>query len=90
MVTHFSEHPLLVQTVDEEDGRLGEGHEEVTEGQIDDEVVWEAPQLLVTGSVTERLSGVISTGRRLVLLTQPQVNCLADGTLSKSRLVSVN
>lgn len=48
VVTHFSEHPLLVETVDEEDGRLGEGHEEVTDGQVYDEVVWQAPQLLIT------------------------------------------
>lgn len=48
VVTHFSKHPLLVETVDEEDGRLCEGHEEVTEGQIHYEVVWQAPQLLIT------------------------------------------
>lgn len=49
VVTRFSEHPLLVETVDEEDGRLGEGHEEVAEGQIHDEIVWQALQLLITG-----------------------------------------
>lgn len=47
-MTHFSKHPFLVETVDEEDGGLCEGHEEVTECQVHDEVVWQTPQLLVT------------------------------------------
>lgn len=47
-ITHFSKHPFLVETVDEEDGGLCEGHEEVTERQVHNEVIWQAPQLLVT------------------------------------------
>lgn len=47
-ITHFSKHPFLVETVDEEDGGLCESHEEVTECQVHNEVVWQAPQLLVT------------------------------------------
>lgn len=47
-ITHFSKHPFLVETVDEEDGGLCESHEEVTERQIHNEVVWQAAQLLVT------------------------------------------
>lgn len=47
-VTHFSKDPLLVQTVDEEDGRLCEGHEEVAHGQVHDEVVWKITKLFVT------------------------------------------
>lgn len=41
--THFTKHPFLVQAVDEEDGRLSDGHEEVTHGQIHDEVVRRRP-----------------------------------------------
>lgn len=47
-ITHFSKHPFLVETVDEEDGGLCEGHEEVTESQVHNEVIWQVPQLLVT------------------------------------------
>lgn len=47
VVTCFSEHPLGVKRVDEDDGGLGEGHEEVTHGQIHNEVVRQTPQLLI-------------------------------------------
>lgn len=47
VVTRFPKHPLIVEGVDEEDGCLGEGHEEVTHGQIHYEVVRHTPQLLI-------------------------------------------
>lgn len=47
-ITHFSKHPFLVEAVDKEDGGLSESHEEVTDCQVHDEVVWQVAKLLVT------------------------------------------
>lgn len=47
-ITHLSKHPFLVEAVDEEYGGLCECHEEVTDRQVYDEVVWQATKLLVT------------------------------------------
>lgn len=46
--TRFSKDPALVKGVDEEDGRLRDGHEEVADCQVHDEKVGGRPQLLVT------------------------------------------
>lgn len=46
--TRFSEDPALVKGVDEEDGWLRDGHEEVADCQVHDEKVGGRPQLLVT------------------------------------------
>jgi hypothetical protein len=45
--TELSEDPLPVETVDEEEGRLGEGHEEVAHRLVHDEVVGQITELLV-------------------------------------------
>lgn len=47
-ITCFTKNPAFVKRVDKEDGRLCDGHEEVTDGQVHDEVVWRRPQVLVT------------------------------------------
>lgn len=48
--TCFAKDPALVQGVDEEDGRLRDGHEEVADGQVHDEEVGRRAQLLVAGT----------------------------------------
>lgn len=45
--TRFTKDPTLVQGVDEEDGRLRDGHEEVADRQVHDEKIGRSPQLLV-------------------------------------------
>lgn len=52
--TCFAKDPALVQGVDEEDGRLRDGHEEVADRQVHDEEVGRRPQLLV--AETRRVS----------------------------------
>lgn len=54
MDTCLAKDPALVQGVDEEDGRLRDGHEEVADRQVHDEEVGRRPQLLV--AETRRVS----------------------------------
>lgn len=56
-ITHLSKHPFLVETVDEEDGGLSESHEEVTDRQVHDEVVWQVTKLLVTTHTHRQRTG---------------------------------
>lgn len=44
MVTFLSKDPPLVHAGGEEDGRLGEAHQQVGDGQVDDEHVGRRPQ----------------------------------------------
>lgn len=59
--TCFAENPALVKGVDEEDGRLCDRHEEVADGQVQDEEVGWSLQLLVTE--TRHHWRVSNTGR---------------------------
>lgn len=57
-ITHLSKHPFLVEAVDEEDGGLSESHEEVTDRQVHDEVVWQVTKLLITAHIhTQAVKG---------------------------------
>lgn len=52
--TCFTKNPPLVQGVYKKDGRLGDGHEEVTHSQVHDEKIRRSPQLLVAGTQDEQ------------------------------------
>lgn len=53
-ITNLSKHPFLVEAVDEEDGGLCKGHEEVTHCQVHYEVVRQVAKLLVTAHIHRR------------------------------------
>ena len=72
-LTRLSEHPLSVEAVDEEDGRLGEGHEEVADGQVHDEVVGEVTKLLVAGAHRETELAAVSLASHAILCTCDKV-----------------
>lgn len=57
-ITNLSKHPFFVETVDEEDRRLCEGHEEVTHCQVHYEVVRQVAKLLVTTHITQKRNNV--------------------------------
>ena len=58
-ITSLPKHPLFEERVDEEDWRLGEGHQEVAYRQVYDEIVRRIAKLLVTENTNTSMEGML-------------------------------
>ena len=59
-ITGLAKNPLFEERVDEEDGWLRDGHQEVTNRQVHDEIVGRSAELLVTETQQKALKVIVS------------------------------
>lgn len=93
--TCLPKHPFPVEAIYEKDRRLCESHEEITDGQVHDEIVWQVAKLLVAAKTHKRVTHVALSTNILYsnvvndkLLFMRRLNVFRIFTINKS-MVSI-